>query len=215
MQSLRRVSKGHVKGFSYMTEFGPAVTTPVSLWVWPLWVVRMEAIVLPAPSHRSLMSPVDSMPASTRSFARFFIRIWCPAPSITMPLRVRYLTAYTLVHGAPMLSAFTREALADPKVRALADKVSMATYREYAEVVVASPARIVVTLIDGRTVDRAKYYPTGSQQMPMTTAQVEEKFMACATTVFRPAEASKLLDKLRDLGKQSSAAGVWPLLSRA
>ncbi len=45
-----------------------------------------------------------------------------------------YLVAYTLVHGAPMLAAFTEEALSDEAVRIFARKVSLVTYQEYADV---------------------------------------------------------------------------------
>ncbi|PWT90584.1 MAG: hypothetical protein C5B56_05190, partial [Proteobacteria bacterium] len=53
-----------------------------------------------------------------------------------------YLAAYTLVHGAPLLAAFTEEALHDEKVRALAGKVSLTTYQEYADVLEESPAKV-------------------------------------------------------------------------
>jgi len=81
-----------------------------------------------------------------------------------------------------MLAAFTEEALHDEAVRALASKVSLVTYQEYADVLEESPAKVTVTLADGRKIERARYYPSGSVQMPMTKAQIEEKFIACATT---------------------------------
>ena len=63
-----------------------------------------------------------------------------------------YLAAYTLVHGAPMFAAFTEEALHDEAVRSLARKVSLATYAEYADLVEDSPAKVTVTLNDGRKI---------------------------------------------------------------
>ncbi|MDO9435182.1 MmgE/PrpD family protein [Hydrogenophaga sp.] len=126
-----------------------------------------------------------------------------------------YLAAYTLIHGAPMLSAFTEAALKDEKVRALASKVTMATYLEHADVLDASPAKVVITLADGSKVERSKYYPSGSRQVPMTRAQIEEKFMVCATTALKPDAASKLLVILGQLGEQSSSDALWPLLKPA
>ena len=52
-----------------------------------------------------------------------------------------YLAAYTLVHGAPMLAAFTEDALHDEKVRALARKVTMTTDQEHADLLEESPVQ--------------------------------------------------------------------------
>lgn len=123
-----------------------------------------------------------------------------------------YLAAYTLVHGAPMLAAFTEEALRDEQVRALAAKVTLTTYQEHADVLDESPAKVTLTLKDGRKLERAKYYPSGSVQVPMTKAQIEEKFMVCATTAIKPDAAKKLFTMLSSIGEQPSSDEMWPLL---
>ena len=125
-----------------------------------------------------------------------------------------YLAAYTLVHGAPMLAAFTEEALHDAVVRAFARKVSLVTYQEYADVLDESPAKVTITLADGRKMERAKYYPTGSVQAPMTKARIEDKFTTCATTAIQPDAAKKVLAMLSTLGEQPSFDDFWPLLSK-
>ena len=101
---------------------------------------------------------------------------------------------------------------AEEHLRALARKVTMATYQEHADVLDESPAKVTVTLNDGRKVERAKYYPSGSVQVPMTRAQIEEKFMVCATTAIKPEAAKRLLAELTVLGEQPSFKDVWPLL---
>ena len=126
-----------------------------------------------------------------------------------------YLAAYTLVHGAPMLSAFTEKALQDEAVRDFARKVSLTTYQEHADVLDESPAKVTLVLNDGRKLENAKYYPTGSVQVPMTKAQLEAKFTTCATTAIKPAAARKLLAMLSTLGEQPSFKQAWPLLAKA
>ena len=123
-----------------------------------------------------------------------------------------YLAAYTLVHGAPMLSAFTEQALRDEAVRSLAQKVTLTTYQEHADVLDESPAKVTVTLKDGRKLERSKYYPSGSVQVPMTKAQLEEKFMVCATTAIKPDAAKRLLAMFSTIGEQPSSDQFWPLL---
>ena len=123
-----------------------------------------------------------------------------------------YLAAYTLVHGAPMIAAFTEEALHDEAVRTFARKVSVVIYQEHADLLEESPAKVTLTLSDGRKIERSKYYPTGAVQVPMTTAQIEEKFTACATTAIKPDAAKKILAMLGTLGEQKSFDEFWPLL---
>ena len=123
-----------------------------------------------------------------------------------------YLAAYTLVHGAPMVAAFTEEALHDEAVRTFARKVSVVIYQEHADLLEESPAKVTLTLSDGRKIERSKYYPTGAVQVPMTTAQIEEKFTACATTAIKPDAAKKIFTMLGALGEQKSFDEFWPLL---
>jgi 2-methylcitrate dehydratase PrpD len=126
-----------------------------------------------------------------------------------------YLAAYTFVHGAPMLDAFTEAALEDPAVRAFAQKVSLTIYEEYADLLEESPAKVTVTLKDGRKLERAKYYPSGSVQVPMTEAQIRAKFDICAAQAVDKATADKIYAKLRTLGDQPSLDDFWPLLRKA
>jgi len=74
---------------------------------------------------------------------------------------------------------------------------------------------VTITLKDGRKVERAKYYPTGSVQVPMSKAQIEEKFTVCAATAIEPDAAKKILATLGSLGEQKSFDDFWPLLRRA
>jgi 2-methylcitrate dehydratase PrpD len=126
-----------------------------------------------------------------------------------------YLAAYSLVHGAPLLAAFSERALQDESVRAAAQKVSVTIYQEYAELVDDSPAKVTITLTDGRTIERVKYYPSGSVKSPMTAAQIKAKFDVCAAQAIDKAAAEKLYAMLSTLGAQPSLDDLWPLLRRA
>jgi 2-methylcitrate dehydratase PrpD len=126
-----------------------------------------------------------------------------------------YLAAYTFVHGAPMLAAFREEALHDETVRAFASKVSLIIYPEYADVLEDSPAKVTVTLKDGSKIERAKYYPTGSRQVPMTAAQIKAKFDLCAAEAVDSVTGDKIYAILNMLGEQPSLNDLWPLLRKA
>jgi 2-methylcitrate dehydratase PrpD len=114
-----------------------------------------------------------------------------------------------------MLKAFTEEAIADAKVKALAGKVALAIDPEFADILDESPARVTVTLADGRTVERMRYYASGTPQVPLTKEQVEEKFFSCAERAVDKSTATKLFAFLNRLDEQPSLAELWTLLNRA
>jgi 2-methylcitrate dehydratase PrpD len=126
-----------------------------------------------------------------------------------------YLAAYSLVHGAPLLAAFTEQALQDQSVRAAAQKVSLTIYQQYADLVDDSPAKVTITLNDGRKIEGSKYYPSGSVKAPMTAAQIKAKFGVCAAQAIDKPAAEKLYAMLSTLGDQPSLDGLWPLLRKA
>jgi len=126
-----------------------------------------------------------------------------------------YLAAYTFVHGAPMLAAFTEEALHDEAVRAFAQKVSLSIYQDYADLKEESPAKVTVTFGDGRKLERAKYYPSGSTQVPMPARQIKAKFDICAEQAIDRTTADRIHATLSTLGEQPSLDDFWPLLRKA
>ena len=125
-----------------------------------------------------------------------------------------YLAAYTFMHGAPMLAAFTEEALHDEAVRAFAQKVSLSIYQDYADLREESPAKVTVIYRDGRSIERTKYYPSGSTQAPMSARQIKAKFDICAAQAIDRTTADKIHATLSTLGEQPSLDDFWPLLRK-
>ena len=126
-----------------------------------------------------------------------------------------YVASYTVLYGAPMLKAFTEEAIHDEKIKAMARKVSIAVDPEFADLLDDSPSRVTVTLTNGRTVERMRYYASGTPQMPLTPAQVEEKFFDCAShTVERPT-ATQIFAFMNRFEQELSLAPLWSLTKKA
>jgi 2-methylcitrate dehydratase PrpD len=124
------------------------------------------------------------------------------------------VAAYTVLYGPPMLKAFTEESIRDEKIKEMARKVSIAIDPEFADLLDDSPARVTVTLADGRTVQRMRYYASGTPQMPLTPAQVEEKFFDCAAhTVDRPA-ATQIFAFMNRFEQEPSLTPLWTLTKR-
>ena len=125
-----------------------------------------------------------------------------------------YVAAYTALYGPPMLKAFTEEAIRDEAVKALARKVSLAIDPEFADVIDESPSRVTVTLRDGRSVEKVRYYASGTPQAPFTGAQVEEKFFSCAERAVDRAAAAKIFAFLNRIEQQRSFTEFWGLVRR-
>ncbi len=128
---------------------------------------------------------------------------------------VGYLVPYALVHGAPKIAAFTEKALADERLKALAKTVTASVDPELGPGGDDSPARIRITLADGEVFEQRKDYGSGSNRLPMTTAQIEEKFFDCAAQVMSADVAKKILAILNRLPTGENLNELWPLLRKA
>jgi 2-methylcitrate dehydratase PrpD len=123
-----------------------------------------------------------------------------------------YMVAYSLVHGAPMIAAFTEEAIKDETVKAVAKTVSASVDPALGPGTRESPAILKVTLSDGQTFEQRVDYQTGSIQNPMTQAQIESKFRDCAAQSVKTDVATKILAVLNGLPARPSFDDFWPLI---
>jgi 2-methylcitrate dehydratase PrpD len=123
-----------------------------------------------------------------------------------------YVVAYSLVHGAPKIAAFTEEAIRDERVRALAKAVSASVDPALGPGTSGSPAILKITMTDGQSFEQRVDYQTGSVRNPMTAAQLADKFRDCAALSVSTDTAGKILAALNELPGRASFDDVWPLL---
>lgn len=129
-----------------------------------------------------------------------------------------YTVANAAVHGQVQLQHMTPEAIADPQVVALAEKVTVAVDPELERTHgrVIGPSIVEVALKDGRRpslrVDAVKGHPTN----PMSFDDCAEKFWACAPFASRPLDRSRLeqaIESVRRLERVEDVSEVIGLLS--
>src|SRR5882672_5383744 len=161
------------------------------------------------------VADIAAIKASITKFAASRIGSAYPASIESAKFSMPYVAAYTALYGAPMLRAFTEAAIHDAAVKALASKVSVAIDPEFADILEESPSRVTVTLRDGRTIERIRYYASGTPQAPLTREQVEEKFFSCAERAVDKAAAAKIFAFLKRIEQESSLAELWSLTTRA
>lgn len=123
-----------------------------------------------------------------------------------------YVASYALVHGAPMLPAFTEQALDDDRVRHLAKLFSVSVDESFAATPNQGPARIQITLADGRVIEHVRQHASGTKQQPLSPSMLKAKFMSCTAEVLTAEASAALFARLDNFPSLKSLTDVWPLL---
>jgi 2-methylcitrate dehydratase PrpD len=140
-----------------------------------------------------------------------------PAPHNTLAAKfsVPFAVATRLVHGHSGLASFSWDAVRNPAVLALAQRVSVTedpamTRRLPYE----RPARVVITLTDGSTLVGEAGVNRGDAAAPYSRAELATKFMDLTSRVWPAAHAQRVLDATLALGKGDASLVQWCQLLR-
>ncbi len=135
-----------------------------------------------------------------------------PQTHVDAQFSLQYVAAVALCKNRAGADEFRLDALKDPDVLKLAEKV---TYEldPAAEAVYpkAYPATLVVTLNDGRTLESHLDYPKGDPENPATKEEVVDKFNALTKNAFdqkRQAKIVKEIDRLEEIDDVSKLADL-------
>jgi 2-methylcitrate dehydratase len=124
---------------------------------------------------------------------------WRPTTRETADHSLPYIVAAALVDGGFSDAIFVPARLADPRILALADRITIA---EDAAFTRAFPekfrSRVEITLHDGTVRTSEVDYPHGHHDDPLTDAEVREKFSALAGRKLAPARLAPALDLIWD-----------------
>ncbi len=125
-----------------------------------------------------------------------------PAGDYQAKFSLQYVTAHALVHGSVRLIAFSPERLNDPNVRALLAKIEVVADPELSK---GYPnqraAHIEIETGDGRKFTHFQPTRKGDPEMPLTDAELNDKYLELAMPVIGDAAARQLLDALWSLEK--------------
>jgi len=121
---------------------------------------------------------------------------------------VYHSAAVAIIHGRAGEQEYSDEAVRDPRIIALRDRVEAVAEPRVRE----DEAYVSVTLEDGRVLDKHVAHAIGSLERPMTDAQLEEKFRGLAEDVLGPERTRRAIqlcwdaDRLKDAGELARAA---------
>lgn len=140
---------------------------------------------------------IRAVTVRTYRVARDLVDNPAPATPYGHKFSLQYCVAAALVRGGVGLDAFTPEAVADPAVRAVMERVRVEVDAAIDADFVRDPmkwaAEVVVETTAGGRYSRYVPYPKGDPMNPLTYAETEAKFRAVASPVVGEREGERLL----------------------
>jgi 2-methylcitrate dehydratase PrpD len=128
-----------------------------------------------------------------------------PTTELEAKFSLPFCMAVAVVRRRAGLREFTDEAVRDPAIQAMEERVVVEVDPELeARGFEHVRARVAVETTDGRTVRGQADMAIGHPLKPMTRAQLEEKFRACAAGVIPAAQANRVIEAVWALDEQES-----------
>jgi 2-methylcitrate dehydratase PrpD len=131
-----------------------------------------------------------------------------PMTGLEGKFSLEFALAMAAIVRRASLADVTDEFVARTDVRAMMQRVRIATVEglDTAGADGSPKDRIVVTLKDGRRLERALGHPRGHPLNPVSPEKLWEKFADCVAGAMTPAEARRLYDRLQTLERMESFA---------
>lgn len=128
---------------------------------------------------------------------------------------VPYCCAVAAIDRAVGQSQFAPERVVRDDVQGLLAKTEVVAVDELtAQYPTKFPARVTVTLKNGRTFTSQRDFPKGDPQEPMSPAEIGAKFLDNAAARYSAAEATELARLVRALPELGDTKPLWEILAR-
>lgn len=138
-----------------------------------------------------------------------------PRNTLAAKFSVPFAVATRLVTGSSALASFSWDAVRNPEVLALAQKVRVQEDpRMTQRLPLERPAKVVITLTDGSTLVGEAGVNRGDDASPYTREELRHKFMDLTQRVWPAAHAEQVLQATLGLGKGSATLDEWVVLLR-
>ncbi len=124
---------------------------------------------------------------------------------------VSFIVASALTHGHPLIDNFTDAAVADPRVRALMERIGVEA-TEVSTLSIPFPTSVSITLKDGRQVRHRAEFARGLADLPLTTEELDAKFLYCSRYILPPDHIEEAVTRLRDLENIDNTTGLFSVL---
>ena len=124
---------------------------------------------------------------------------------------ISYVVASVLNYGHPLIDNFTEAAAQDPQVRTLMDRITLEATEE-PSTFIPYPAYVAITLYDGRQLQHRAEFARGHPQLPLTSEELDAKFLYCSRYILPPDHIEEAVTRLRDLENIDNSTGLFSVL---
>ena len=161
---------------------------------------------------------------ATEAIARIEVRSYhlaaelddkAPRNTLAAKFSVPFAVATRLVNGSSAMASFTWDAVRNPRILALAQKVDLAEDPAMTKrLPMERPARVVITTTDGRQWVGEAGVNRGDDASPYTADELTAKFMDLTGRVWPAEHAQQLLEATHELCAGEATFGDWSALLR-
>lgn len=139
---------------------------------------------------------------------------WRPTTRETADHSLPYIVAATLVDGGFSDAIFAPARFADPRILALADKITVTEDPAFTRAFPTTfPCRVEIVLRDGATRAAGLDVPHGHHDDPLTDAEVEEKFTALAGRKLASARLAHAWDMIQSFDRRDRIDDLFDALT--
>ncbi len=141
-------------------------------------------------------------------------RRWDPPTKDVANHSLPYLLAKALVDGPITTSSFTLDAVRDPSLRPLMQKITVNKSDEFSarrKSTHEENAVIEIALSDGSTIRRESRHPRGHAANPMTDDELTQKFDGSVAAVLSASAHAELRDRLWNLPNEADLGAITAL----
>lgn len=128
-----------------------------------------------------------------------------PQTAIDAKFSLPFTVATAAIRREVTLESFTPEALADPRIHALAERVRLFPEAGSADLTAAT---IDIAFTDGASTSTRIVHPLGHPSNPLDDSAIDAKFRMCAALALVPPDAGALLRALRALPSLADVADL-------
>ncbi|MBI4524889.1 MAG: MmgE/PrpD family protein [Deltaproteobacteria bacterium] len=173
----------------------------------------IDAVLAMRNEHGLAQQMVDQIKVKVTLYTHSRIVYRIPETGLQGKFSMAYIVARALIDGRVTLDSFTDEAVRDPAVLSLAERVHMELDPDLEENEDGSrPCSVEIRLKDGRILSRQVDYPKGTRNSPMSTDELRQKFVDCASRLLTENSLNRVAGMLDELESQKSLAPLCQLL---
>lgn len=174
----------------------------------------IEATIAAVTEHDLLPGDIAAVTNETYATVKSHFSAKSVTTSMGARVSVPYCCAVAALDRTVGQAQFAAERVAGADVQRLLAATEVVAVPELTALYPAKfPARVTVTMRDGRRYTASRDFPKGDPQSPLSAAEIEAKFMANATARLSEGQARELVSIVRNLSSLTDLAPLWRLLA--